>query len=144
MRAAVDFEFQVVREGDRHALVVSKQKDGDDSLSFGFELVEVCIGIDDDLDPVNSCVIRHTDVLPLTDKTTSNGGKVGPKESALYGALQDLYGVEDEWPTVEDLITYAKDTTGYRESDLRKSLAKLVERGKVVETPQGFVELASE
>ena len=68
LRAAADAELEVTRKGDRRCIRVTKQKDGDDSASYAFELEAVTIGIDDDLANVTSCVVRHLDdELPMVD-----------------------------------------------------------------------------
>jgi hypothetical protein len=57
LKAAADAELEVSRVGTARALRVSKQKDGDDDLAWGFELHSVVVGTDDDLEPVTSCAV---------------------------------------------------------------------------------------
>ncbi len=57
----VDVAFEVVRGGDRRELVLTKLKDGQFPLHFGFELEPITIGLDEDNDIIESCVVRHRD-----------------------------------------------------------------------------------
>lgn len=57
LRAAADAELEVVRSAAGRMLRVSKQKDGDDSGEWGFDLQPVTIGVDEDGDPIDSCVV---------------------------------------------------------------------------------------
>lgn len=63
LRAAADTEIEVSRNGDIRGMSISKMKDGTDGLQFGFKLKTVTLGIDQDGDPITSCVIEHTDAV---------------------------------------------------------------------------------
>lgn len=58
LRAACDFEMEVLREDHLREAQLTKLKDGEDGARFPFELSVVQIGEDDDGDPVTSCVVR--------------------------------------------------------------------------------------
>lgn len=58
LRAAADAELEVLRLPGGRLLRVSKQKDGDDGLEWGFDLETVPVGLDEDGDVVLSCVVR--------------------------------------------------------------------------------------
>lgn len=55
--AAIDAAILVSREGDARRWKVDKAKDGKDGIEFGFRLHVVGLGIDEDGDPVESCVV---------------------------------------------------------------------------------------
>lgn len=57
IKGAADAELEVIREGEARMLRVSKQKDGEDGLKFGFGLEIVTLGLDEDGDPITSCVV---------------------------------------------------------------------------------------
>lgn len=57
LKAAADAEIEVVRSPTGRLLRISKQKDGEDGLEWGFALEQVTIGIDEDGDPITSCVV---------------------------------------------------------------------------------------
>lgn len=66
LRAAADAELEITRPANAARRIrVSKQKDGDDSAAFEFELDVVPLGLDDDLSPITSCVVRHFEDVSL-------------------------------------------------------------------------------
>ena len=62
LRAAADFEVEVTRDGENRAINTTKQKDADDEASWPFRLETVPVGMDDDGDVIDSCVIVESDV----------------------------------------------------------------------------------
>ena len=62
IKAALDVELEVVRHdsGERE-LRLSKMKDGDDGLSWGFRLEKLTVGVDRDGDSITSCVAVEAD-----------------------------------------------------------------------------------
>lgn len=62
LRAAADAELEVVREGDFRAIRLSKNKDGEDGQLWGFKLEVVQLGVDEDLDPITSCVVVDAEI----------------------------------------------------------------------------------
>ncbi|MCZ8170585.1 MAG: AAA family ATPase, partial [Brevundimonas sp.] len=76
LKAAADVQIEVIRRDNGiREIHVEKLKDGEDGARFGFELEVVDLGVDEDGDPVSSCVIRHTDATPIQ----SRGSQVGPR-----------------------------------------------------------------
>lgn len=64
LRAAVDTEVQVTRDGMVITAQTRKQRDMDGSRSLTCGLLPVDLGHDEDGDPVMSCVTRLTEPLP--------------------------------------------------------------------------------
>lgn len=62
LRAAVDAEMEVSRQGDTRLLTLTKNKDGRDGLFWGFGLKTVRLGLDSDGDEVTSCVVEPIEV----------------------------------------------------------------------------------
>jgi hypothetical protein len=58
VKAAVDFEIAVERNGDTRRAKVTKSKDGDGDGAWPFKLTRVDLGIDEDGESVNSCVVE--------------------------------------------------------------------------------------
>jgi hypothetical protein len=93
LRAAADAELEVIRSDDLRALTVTKQKDGEDGAEFGFRLLTVTIGVDEDLEPITSCVVEHgehsaRDVRSGTRKLR-NGQQIAKD---TIESLMDQYG----------------------------------------------------
>lgn len=59
IKAAADAELEVTRTDDRGLLKITKMKDGDDGLVWGFRLQPIDLGFDDDGDTETSCVVEY-------------------------------------------------------------------------------------
>lgn len=92
LKAAADAEVEVTRDGDNRAINTTKQKDADDGASWPFRLEKVAIGMDDDGDVVESCVIVESDVQV---EAGVRGGGRGAKPTKQMGdwerAVADVY-----------------------------------------------------
>lgn len=87
LRAAADAEIEVVREGDARALRLTKNKDGEDGLAWGFALEVVNLGADEDLDPITSCVVVDAP-LPAVGGVATR--RLGPKEQIVNDIIQEM------------------------------------------------------
>lgn len=89
LKAAADAELEVMRDDDRRAVRVSKQKDGEDGEELGFRLVPVLLGLDEDGEDITSCVVEHTDApAPLRKSRV----KLGSTEKTVLRTLEDMLG----------------------------------------------------
>lgn len=86
LKAAADAEIEVLREMDQRRLRLSKNKDGEDGLEWGFALKTVEIGVDEDLDPITSCVVEEADLTAMRPI----GKPLGPVESVVYEVLREF------------------------------------------------------
>lgn len=86
LRAAADAEIEVVREGDARALRLTKSKDGEDGLLWGFALEQVQLGVDEDLDPITSCVVVEA-AVPAVGGVAMK--KLGPVEAVVNAVIQE-------------------------------------------------------
>ncbi len=87
LRAACDAEVEVVKtEAGARYLRLSKNKDGEDGLEWGFELQQVTLGTDEDGDPITSCVMREAEI----NKAKAIGRELGPNEAAVNQAIQEF------------------------------------------------------
>jgi hypothetical protein len=87
LRAAADAEIEVVREGDARALRLTKSKDGEDGLLWGFALEVVQLGLDEDLDPITSCIVVEAAVPTVGGVTLK---KLGPVEAIVNAVIQEF------------------------------------------------------
>jgi len=85
LRAAADAELEVLKMAGGRSLRVTKMKDGDDALAWGFGLEVVPIGIDADGDQVTSCVVTEAD-LP----TARTLRVLGPTETIVNEVIQEM------------------------------------------------------
>lgn len=104
LRAATDVEFEVIRpeEGNVRLLRVSKQKDGQDDLSWGFTLDPVWLGTDEDGDEISSLIVAEAEP-PKASSPDSKDKSWGKWEHTILEGAALLYPDRVEIP-VEEFI----------------------------------------
>lgn len=80
LRAAVDLEIEVTRNGEQRVAHVTKQKDGEDGNAFPFRLKVVDLGLDGEGESITSCTVEHVAELP----------EGGPKHARPTGKNQRI------------------------------------------------------
>jgi hypothetical protein len=73
IRAAVDLEIEITRNGDDRTARVTKQKDGEDGSIFPFRLEVIDLGADAEGNPSTSCVVEHLDSAPPSIRREPKG-----------------------------------------------------------------------
>jgi hypothetical protein len=93
IRAAADFEAEVCKDeaSGKRWLQITKQKDGDDDGRWGFKLVDVIVGLDEDDEPITSCVLGD-DEAPEKGRARKAEGKekYGIWEQAVLETFAEL------------------------------------------------------
>lgn len=139
IKGALDCELEVTRCDNDRMLTITKLKDGaGEGSQFGFRLLDVPLGMDDDGDVYGSCVVDHTDKVTIGRKD----GPRGKNEQVVYKALLDAIetGVDrvDEKVVIEAYQSVVADTRRSKEDrDLRpqtvkRTLKELERKGFVV------------
>lgn len=148
LRAAADVELEVVRyEGsDLRILRASKQKDGDDTLAWGFRLEKVTLGADKDGDALTSLIPIACD-LPSDDELSqlAKGHGEDKLSKAIEKTVMELCADDmaaNQVP-VDDFISevftrWAIDRTAETEKALRD---RLLEGTKHAKLQHGTVEI---
>lgn len=93
LRAAADAELEVIRTPTGRMLRLSKQKDGEDELEWGFDLDIVRIGVDEDLEPITSCVVIEA-AIPAVGGIASR--KLGVVETVVNAVIQEFAKAQTE------------------------------------------------
>lgn len=101
LRAAVDAELEVSRQGNTRLVTLTKSKDGRDGLFWGFGLKTVRLGIDSDGDEVSSCVIEPIEVEVEAPASKPPLTKVERQvydatKTAMAAGLRDLEDIMEE------------------------------------------------
>jgi hypothetical protein len=86
---AADTVLRVERMAAGRLLTVEKQKDGEDGQRFSFELEVVQIGVDEDLDPITSCVVKELQALPAHQVAAARK-KLGKWETLIVEAFNAM------------------------------------------------------
>lgn len=92
---AADAELEITDSGDgaREARV-TKMKDGADGDRYGFKLVPVKVGEDEDGADVVSCVIEDAEVRPMARRAAPKG-KEGQWDRVISETVADLMGLDE-------------------------------------------------
>lgn len=102
LKAAADAEIEVTRDeqtGSRE-IRISKMKDGEDNLRWGFKLETLTLGVDEDGDPVTSCVVVEDDARKSDAQPAAKGKRRGRLENHLLEMLA-TFGARDTVPLPE-------------------------------------------
>jgi energy-coupling factor transporter ATP-binding protein EcfA2 len=102
LRAAADAELEVVRSPAGRLMRIAKQKDGVDDLEWGFALETVQLGVDEDLDPITSCVVVDAQVPSAKVLRT-----LGPKEQIVNEVIQEMAKGQTQGIEVNAVIAQA-------------------------------------
>ena len=148
-RAAADAELEVLKyENGTRELRITKMKDGDDGLKWGFRLEMVVVGTDADGDPITSCVAVEADVpVPVVQETGPKAQRFGPHERHVLEIIEDQYSGIDRAPLAElfdkCLAAMTKPEPPKRDlrrRDLDRAIQSLVKRkDPLIEIKNGIV-----
>jgi hypothetical protein len=132
LKAAADAELEVLRTPAGRMLRVSKQKDGEDGLVWGFELEQVPVGVDEDGEIVTSMVVREC-AAPAIQQVGAIRRKLGKWETLVVEVINELAKAQTAGIEVEAVVTEAlakapkpdgKDT---RKQYVKRALQALVD-----------------
>lgn len=134
LKAAADAEIEVIRTAGGRMVRVSKQKDGDDNGEWGFELKQVPIGMDEDGDVIDSCVVVEASV-PVTGRPGDNRKRMGPWERLVLEVVGEIAlgqntGIEVKAIIDEALVRAPAPEEGKRDTRkqrIRRALLALCE-----------------
>lgn len=128
IKAAADVQIEVVRHDDNtREIVIEKMKDGEDGLRWPFKLEVVELGIDEDGDPVTSCVAVETDApVRQPDEDRKGVKRRGRVENHILEVMS-MFGTESTVPAI-DLINKAAETLPAPEDGKRDTRRQTVVR----------------
>jgi energy-coupling factor transporter ATP-binding protein EcfA2 len=134
LRAAADVEIEVQRHDDARMAKVTKMKDGADGAEFGFKLVDVPIGIDEDGDVISSCVVEEAEIVHIV-----KAEKHDVVESRIIRAVEEQVGMTGSdvdaslivENVVESLLPPADGKKDTRREKVMKAVMALQEAGRV-------------
>lgn len=130
IKAAMDFEMEVTRNGDYRLATLTKLKDGEDQKSWHFKLNQVILGLDEDGEDIASCVVDFIDPPEGAGKRAPTG----IREKAMFELAKQM--LLDGTCIVTDLLDRAVklmpvDNSGKdsRRAACKRGLEKLLEHG---------------
>ena len=93
LRAAADFEFEIIRADDDRVATVTKMKGGADGGEYGFRLLTIKVAEDEDGDDETTCVLEFTD--SSRQSLAVQQGPTGKTQKAIldqFRTMSDLSG----------------------------------------------------
>lgn len=134
LRAAADVEIEVQRHDDARLAKVTKMKDGADGAEFGFKLVDVPIGIDEDGDVISSCVVEEAEIVHI-----AKSEKHDIVESRIIRAVEELVGMTGSDAdaglivenVVESMLPPGEGKKDMRREKVMKAVMALQEAGRL-------------
>jgi len=147
LKGAMDVEIEVSRdeETDAREIRLSKMKDEEDGLRFGFKLETVVLGMDEDGDEYRSCVITEAELKPRRDPSARRAGAIkerGPLKVKVLEAV-DSFGDEQSVSITELvaatmlLVPESEDAKrDTRQQNIRRAITQL---SKEAEAPLSVV-----
>ena len=93
LRAAADFEFEIIRADDDRVATVTKMKGGADGGEYGFRLLTIKVAEDEDGDDETTCVLEFTD--SSRQSLAAQQGPTGKTQKAIldqFRTMADLSG----------------------------------------------------
>jgi hypothetical protein len=104
LKAAADAEIEVLRDGDHRSIRLSKLKDGSEGQELPFKLAPIVLGLDEDGDEVTSCVVEHTEHVPVHQRKGEAKGNV---QKLVVRVLHDLMGLDAGPVLITDLLEHS-------------------------------------
>ncbi len=105
LRAAADAEIEVLRADHDRVATLTKLKEGEDGAEFGFKLLQIPVGLDDEGEVATSCVVDH--VAAAKHVKGSRRARLGVNEETAMGALRDLLALDGGKPSENELVNEA-------------------------------------
>jgi RecA/RadA recombinase len=99
LRAACDFEFEVIRSDEERVAIVTKMKGGADGGEFGFRLETIVVGEDEDGDDETTCVVGFTD--SSRSSVAVSQGPTGKTQKAIMDKFRTLADLDKDGAVTE-------------------------------------------
>lgn len=143
IKAAVDAEIEIIKhESGGREIFISKMKDGEDGLQFGFKLEIVKLGTDADGDDITSCVAVEAEVpvAPPPEETTRKGVKAYSVDETHVLKVAEEMDISVTVMPLEEFITVCVDKLppleeGKRDARRARMMMALQSLTKRPETP---------
>ena len=132
----MDVEIEGSRGASDRTATIPKMKDGEGGQKFGFKLAVVQLGLDEEGDPVSSCVVEHGEVVP---KGSGREPK-GANERTVWRVAGEMQGLDGTGPGIKELLDRCVNETPFddgsgkrdrRRENLNRALNELISATKL-------------
>lgn len=143
LKAACDVELQVERANDTRSITSTKMKDGQEGLSYLFNLHTVILGEDEDGDEITSCIVEFQGSGKVK---VERKAKVGANELALLDAIHQVLGLGKVANGANATLVHAEfcaqfdpsKRQSYKNQAFKRAKETLLEKGDVFERDNTF------
>ena len=147
LRAACDFEFEVIRADEDRVATITKMKGGADGGDFGFRLQTIVVGKDDDEEDETTCIVEYTDGSRQDAVAAREpNGDVG---KALVEVLTNAGLTPENTMTRLELVEAVwpgrprgNSERDQRKGNVNKALNVLIDQKIVVQSAAGVISMA--
>lgn len=88
---AIDMELGIQRkQGEPGIMTITKMRDGEDGVEFGFDLEVVQMGMDRDGDPVTTCVAVPSDAKAIRWAQKLKAGPIGDNQKKVFKIIKQM------------------------------------------------------
>jgi len=144
LRAAADFEFEIIRADEDRVATVTKLKGGADGDEYGFRLLTIVVGKDDDEDDETTCVITSTDSTRAS--VASVAGPKGANKKLVLETATNLTAVTGS-VTKNELVTVVwplyprgdENARDQRKANVSRDIHQLIEGGFLLQDATGLI-----
>jgi len=144
LRAAADFEFEIIRADEDRVATVTKMKGGADGGEYGFRLQTIVVGKDDDGDEETTCVVVATDSTRATVAVVK--GPKGDNKKLVVEKARDVTAVTGS-VTTNELVAllweqYPRgdvDKRDQRKNNVARDIRELVAAGFLLQDAAGLI-----
>ena len=147
LRAAADFEMEIIRSDNDRVATVTKMKGGEDGGEYGFKLETVTVGMDDDGDVETTCVVVYTDSSRASVAVTK--GPSGAKHKLILKEATRLIELAGSGVTFSEVVEVVwpqyprgdENKRDQRKSNAGRDLRDVIAAGHLVQNDAGVVSL---
>jgi hypothetical protein len=147
LRAAADFEMEIIRSDNDRVATVTKMKGGEDGGEYGFKLETVTVGMDDDGDVETTCVVVYTDSSRASVAVTK--GPSGARHKLIVKEATRLIELAESGVTFSEVVEVVwpqyprgnENKRDQRKTNVGRDLRDVIAAGHLVQNDAGVVSL---
>jgi hypothetical protein len=149
LRAAADFELEIIRADEDRVATVTKMKGGADGDEYGFRLQGIVVGLDDDGDNETTCIITSTDSTRASVAVAA--GPSGGNQRVIMEQAVGLIDVAGAGVTFNEIVSVVwplyprgdETKRDQRKTNAVRDLKGLISSGFLAQNEAGVVSLPS-
>ena len=147
LRAACDFEFEIIRADEDRVATVTKMKGGADGAEYGFRLQTLVVGQDDDGDDETTCVVEFTDSSRASVAATHGPG--GNNQKLIMDKARGMLELAGAGVTFNEIVSVVwplyprgdETKRDQRKTNVGRDLRTLISSGFLAQNDAGVVSL---